>query len=154
SLLACAGGRGVTDAAVLRHDFGARRRMRNTVDDDPIIWRKPGPDHTQSAPDIADLDLLGYNRAVRPDGHDGVLRLVWEHGCVRHQQRLYWRANDQPHASELARRQEVIGIGDGGAGMDRAARSELLRGDLHFCRSIFYCTWVVQGTAVVAPHKP
>jgi hypothetical protein len=30
----------------------------------------------------------------------------------------------------------------------------LLRGDLHFCRSIFYCTWVVQGTAVVAPPKP
>src|SRR3954471_21288609 len=32
--------------------------------------------------------------------------------------------------------------------------SELLRGDLHFRRSIFYCTWVVQGTAVVAPRKP
>jgi hypothetical protein len=55
---------------------------------------KAGPDHAQTALDIADLDLLGYNRAVRPDGHDDVLRLVWEHGCVRYQQRLHWRAND------------------------------------------------------------
>jgi hypothetical protein len=52
-----------------------------------------------------------------------VPRLVWEHGCVRYQQRLHWRANSQSHASELARRQEVIGIGYSGAGVNCAARA-------------------------------
>ena len=37
--------------------------------------------------------------------------------------------------------------------LDRAEIERASR-DLHFCRSIFYCTWVVQGTAVGAPHKP
>ena len=32
--------------------------------------------------------------------------------------------------------------------------SELLRGELQFCRSIFYCTWVVRNAVVVAPPKP
>ena len=40
--------------------------MRNTVNDDPIVWRKPGPDHTQTAPDIAYAYVKDYQR-LRPD---------------------------------------------------------------------------------------
>src|SRR5215472_10601488 len=54
-VLACGGG--VTDRAVLWCDFCARCRVRNAVDNDLIVRRKPGPDHAQAALKIADLDL-------------------------------------------------------------------------------------------------
>ena len=96
--------------------------MRNAVDDDLIVRREAGADHAQAAAKSADLDRLGYDRAVRRDGHDHVLRLVREYCRIRHQEGRHRGTDDQPHATELARRQKQIGIGNGGAGMDRPAR--------------------------------
>ena len=93
------------------------------VDDDLIVRREAGPDHAQAAAEIADLDLLGHNRAVRRDGHDEVLRLVREHGRVRAPAAP---ALEAPTTSRTRANSpgvsEQIGIGDGGAGVDRAAR--------------------------------
>src|SRR3954451_5223672 len=38
--------------------------------------------------------------------------------------------------------------------MMNSAKVELLRGELHFCGSVFYCTRVAPGTTVVAPTEP
>src|SRR6516162_2092040 len=100
---------GVTDRAALWRDFCSRRRVRNAVDDYLIIRHQAGSNHAQAAVKIANLDLLGHNRAVGRDGHDKVLRLVRQHGRVRHQESLHWGADDQPHARELARGQETVG---------------------------------------------
>src|SRR6516164_10468857 len=68
--LALVSRRGVMDRANLWRDFCPRCRVRNALDDDLIVRREAGPDHPQAAAaKIADLDLLGYNRAVRRDGH-------------------------------------------------------------------------------------
>ena len=68
-----------------------------------------------------DLNLLRHDRAVRPYGHDYVLRLVRQHGCIRQKQRLHGRAHHQPDAGELARHQPTIGIGNGCARVNGAA---------------------------------
>src|SRR5262249_13583154 len=94
SALALAFGRGVMDRAVLWRDFCSWCRVRNAVDDDLIVWREAGPDHPQAAAKIADLDLLGHDRAVWRDGHDEVLRLVREYGRVRHEESRHRSADD------------------------------------------------------------
>src|SRR6516162_3152751 len=43
---------GVTDRAALWRDLCPRYRVRNAVDDDRIVRREAGPDHTQSAAKI------------------------------------------------------------------------------------------------------
>src|SRR5262249_60704254 len=86
--------RGVMDRANLWRDFCPRCRVRNAVDDDLIVRREAGPDHPQAAAKIADLDLLGHNRAVRRDDHDNVLRLVREYGRVWHEESQHRSADD------------------------------------------------------------
>src|SRR5215472_9781902 len=108
---------GVTDRATVWRNFCPGCRVRNAVDDDLIIGREAGADHAQAEAKIADLDLLGHNRAVQRDGHDAVLRLVRKHGRVRYQQGLHWGADDQPDASEQARGQEAVRIWNGGPGV-------------------------------------
>jgi len=96
--------------------------VRNALDDDLIVRREAGPDHAQAAAKIADLDLLGHNRAVRRDGHDEVLRLVREYGRVRHEEGRHRSADDQPDPGEHARSQQTVGIWNGGSGVDCTAR--------------------------------
>src|SRR5438445_1966907 len=120
--LALASGLGVMDRAVLWRDFCSWCRVRNALDDDLIVRREAGPDHAQAAAKIADLDLLGHNRAVRRDGHDEVLRLVREYGRVRHEEGRHRSADDQPDPGEHARSQQTVRIRNGGSGVDRTAR--------------------------------
>src|SRR5215467_6339857 len=55
---------GVTDRAAVWRNFCPWCRMRDAVDDDLIVGSEAGADHAQAAAKIADLDLLGHNRAV------------------------------------------------------------------------------------------
>src|SRR5262249_18391634 len=98
--LALVSRRGVMDRANLWRDFCPRCRVRNALNDDLIILREAGPDHTQAAAKIADLDLLGHNRAVRRDSHDDVLGLVGEYGRVRHEESRHRSADDHPDPGE------------------------------------------------------
>ncbi len=111
------------DRAVLRRDLRARRGVWNAVDDHPIVRREAGSDHAQAVAEIADPDRLGHDRAIRRDGHDDVLRLVGKDGGIGHQEARRRRADDQPDATELARRQKQVGVRHGGSGVDRPARS-------------------------------
>src|SRR5262249_57998143 len=92
--LALVSRRGVMDRANLWRDFCSWCRVRNALNDYLIVLREAGPDHPQAAAKIADLHLLGYNRAVRRDGHDEVLRLVRQYGRVRHEESRHRSVDD------------------------------------------------------------
>ena len=80
-----------------------------------------GADDPEAVAQIADLDLLRRDHVVEADGQDDVVRLIRQHGGVRHEQGWRRRGDFDADAGEAARRQETVGIRDGGAGMDRAA---------------------------------
>jgi len=91
------------------------------VDDDLIGRRQTRVDDPQATAEVADLDLLRRYDVVRPDCQDDVLRLIRQHGRVRHQQGRRRRRGFQAHAGEPARRQSRSLFGTVGAGMNRAA---------------------------------
>jgi hypothetical protein len=63
-VLVLTGDDGVADRAVLHRDFGSRRRIREPVDDDPVARTEARPNDAQASADVADLDLLGCDRAI------------------------------------------------------------------------------------------
>src|SRR5262249_11405647 len=114
---------GVADRAVLWRDFRPRSGVWDAVYDHLVIWRQAGPDDTQAAADVADLDLLGRDGGVRCDGHDEVPGLIRKHRGIRYQQGRSSGSDNQLHAGELARCQEEFWIWNCSAGMERAART-------------------------------
>src|SRR6516164_5666092 len=56
---------GVADRALLWCDFRPRSGVGDAVYDHFVIWRQAGPDDAQAAADVADLDLLGHDGAIR-----------------------------------------------------------------------------------------
>ncbi len=67
------------------------------------------------------LDRLRHHRAVRGHGQHQLLRLVQHDRGGRHQHDGLAPVHRQPQPSELARCEEQVRVGDGGAGVDGAA---------------------------------
>src|ERR1700756_2858258 len=114
---------GVADRPVLWRDFRPRSGIRDPLYDHLVIWRQSGPDDAQAAVDVTDLDFLGHDGAIRRDGHDQVLGLIWKDRGIRYQYGRSGGADNQPHAGKLARGEEELGIWNRRPRMDRAART-------------------------------
>ena len=120
SVLILTGGR-VPDRAVLRLDLGSRRRIGERIDDDPVVWSEARPDDPQTTAYIADLDPLRHDGPVRRDGHhemSGLVRSTAESGTNS----VGAGCHGKPYSGEFAGRKQQIRIGNGGSGVDRAAR--------------------------------
>ena len=89
--------------------------VHDPVDDHAIVLVQAGLDHAQSAAQIAGLDRLGNDGAVGGHRHDHVLRLIEHHRGVRHQKGRRGRRDRNANARKLARHEEQIPVGHGGA---------------------------------------
>lgn len=81
--------------------------------------REPRLDDTQPLHLRTGLDRASDDLAFLPDDIDELARLVGDDRFVRHQHRAVMAGAQQPRATEQARRQEAIGIGDDGVRADR-----------------------------------
>src|SRR6267142_578573 len=78
---------GRTDRAILSGYFGSRRDVRQSFHNDSVARCEPGSDHSQTVANLSYFHSLCRDCPVRRDRHDHVLRLVRQHGSVRHKER-------------------------------------------------------------------
>src|ERR1700722_9756797 len=104
-------------------DGGARADGRDAVDDHAVGRFEAGADDAQAVAEITDLDQLRGDHVVGADGQDDVVRLVGQDRGVRHQHGHRGGRYIDADAGEATGRQEAVGVRDGGAGMDGAARA-------------------------------
>ena len=99
-------GRELDRSGVRRH---CRPRLgdRDAVDDHAVGGVEAGADDPEAVAQIADLDLLRRDDVVWPDGQDDVVRLIRQHGGVRHEEGGRRRGDLQADTGEAARRQET-----------------------------------------------
>ena len=115
------------DRALLRRHLLTRPRAQQPADDDLIVGGDAGADDAKIVVgDRAELDRLRHHRAVGRDREQHLHRLIGHHRGVGHQQRRPQLRHRHAHAAELVRRDEQIGIGEGGAHADRARGAVIL----------------------------
>ena len=108
---------------IVRSDGCAGMGDWDAVDDDAVGWVEPGTDDAKPSRRSPIWTCFGVTTSLRP-----TVSTMWSDwsgstGGIRHEQRWVPAGRLDAHTSEAAGRQETVGIGNGGAGMDRAARA-------------------------------
>src|SRR5690349_3950618 len=110
------------DGPFLRRHLGAGPGTDQAVDHKLVVGAEAAPDDTQTTGLAgAGTDDFRPHDAVLADGEHHLARLIGDDRRVRDQDRIIFGGSWDPDAAELAGRDQIVRIGEGGTAADRAA---------------------------------